>query len=204
MKKWEELKFVGEAEFNYIVKEYNNNDSAHGLDHIREVVNTAQIICQRMNCEYNEVIEIACLTHDMGANVNNRKFHEKVAKDKFFNLFDEILCLKITDALKIADCILEHRSSISDEERSSAESIIVAMADTGLPCFNNKELLDNLLIRSMKYHLEKTNSITLAFEEAKKHLKEKYGRNGYLKYGETYKKVFGDLLEKQFKLIDQL
>ena len=204
MKKWEELKFVGEAEFNYIVKEYANNDSSHGLDHIRDVVNTAQIICQRMNCEYNQIIEIACLTHDMGANVNNRNFHEKVAKDKFFNLFDEILCLKITDALKIANCILEHRSSITDEERSSAESIIVAMADTGLPCFNNKELLDKLLLRSMKYHLEKTNSITLAFEEAKKHLKEKYGRNGYLKYGETYKKVFGDLLEKQFKLIDQL
>lgn len=204
MKKWEELKFVGEAEFNYIIKEYANNDSAHGLDHIREVVNTAQIICQRMNCEYNQIIEIACLTHDMGANVNNRKFHEKVAKDKFFNLFDEILCLKIKDALQIAHCILEHRSSITDEQRSSKESIIVAMADTGLPCFNNKELLDKLLLRSMKYHLEKTNSITLAFEEAKKHLKKKYGRNGYLKYGETYKKVFGDLLEKQFKLIDQL
>lgn len=204
MKKWEELKFVGEAEFNYIIEEYANNDSAHGLEHIREVVNNAQVICNRMNYPYNQIIELACLMHDMGANVCNREIHHEVARDKFFELFDKVLALKIKDALKISDCIIEHRSSISDEKRSSKESIIVAMADTGLPCFSNKELLEKKLIRSMKYHLEKTNSITLAFEEAKKHLKEKYGRNGYLKYGETYKKVFGDLLEKQYKLIDQL
>lgn len=205
MEKWTELQFTMPSEFEAIVEKYTKNDEAHNLEHIREVIKSAQIICDKMDYKYNRIIELACLMHDMGTNLNNRENHHIYAKERFFELYDlKKICVKIQDAINIANCILEHRSSISDEERTSIESKIVAMADTGLPCLSNYQLLEKKIIRSMKYHLEKTGDITQAFEKAKQHIKDKYGRNGYLHLSDTYKKIFSDMLETQYDLIDQL
>lgn len=203
MKKWEELKFVNESEFNYIVEEYANNDINYGLDHIRKVINTAQIICKRINYPYNEIIELACLTHDMGVNNDNKEYRGLVARDIFCELFDNILCLKMADAIKIADCIIDVDKAIYEDCCKSKESSILAMSHAGLPLYDNKSLLDKVT-ECIKYYLEESNSVTEAFEKAKDHIKSKYGRHGYLIYSSEYRDIFKDLLEKQYILVDKL
>ena len=204
MNRWKELQFVNDEEFDEIVKVYEFNDKAHDLNHIHQVIKNAQIICKRMNFEYNLIIEVACLIHDAGANAYNRDNHHKVANQIFEELFNrEAIHLFFLDAIEIRNCILEHRSSFKDEDRSSIESRIVAMADSGLPCITNEELIDKLS-RSIKYHLSKGESIVEAFNSARLHLKDKYGKNGYLQYSDQYINLFGDMLEVQYRLIDEM
>lgn len=76
----------------YIFPEYEKNDKAHGIIHIKEVIRRAFELnaSLNLNLDYNVIYAIAGC-HDWGKYIDHET-HQKIAADKFIN--DEKDCVK--------------------------------------------------------------------------------------------------------------
>lgn len=101
-----------------IFPQYEENDKAHGIVHIREVIRRAFALNDtlKLGLEHNMIFAIAAC-HDLGKYINH-KIHEKIAAQTFFE--DENMCQFFSDEERIIikEAIEDHRSSKEDTPRT--------------------------------------------------------------------------------------
>lgn len=174
-----------------IFPQYSKNEQAHNIEHIKYVINRSFKFADTLgNLNYNMVYTIAAY-HDIGHYIDSKK-HEIVsgdimAKDENLKKFFSDEELKI-----IKEAIEDHRASAENEPRSIYGKI-VSTADR-----NNT--VEACLRRSYTYgkKLEPNFTDEEIFERAYKHLKMKFGENGYAKFffkDEEYESFLKDIRE---------
>ena len=158
-----------------IFPEYSKNEPAHNIDHIKYVIHRSFKFAYTLpNINYNMVYTIAAY-HDIGHHIDSKKHEfisgEIMSKDEKLKKFFSEEELKI-----IKEAIEDHRASAEHEPRS-VYGKIVSTADR-----NNT--VEACLRRSYTYgrKLEPNSTDEELFERAYKHLKMKFGENGYAKF----------------------
>lgn len=103
---------------NNVFPEYEKNDKAHGIIHIKEVIRRAFELNNslKLNLDHNMIYAIAGC-HDLGKYIDHEN-HEKIAADKFIK--DENMKKFFNDEQRqtIKEAIEDHRSSFEDVPRS--------------------------------------------------------------------------------------
>lgn len=175
---------------NNIFKEYDKNEKAHGIDHIKYVIDRSFELVNENNIDvnYNMVYVIAAY-HDIGHHIDS-KTHEIVSadimsKDKMLKKYfskDELIIIK--------EAIEDHRASSKSEPRSIYGKI-VSSADR-----NNK--VEDCLRRTYFYgkNMHPNASDDELFLRAYDVLCKKFGEGGYSKFyfkDKKYEKFLKDL-----------
>ena len=184
-----------------IFPEYQKNEKAHNIEHIKYVINRSFKFAETVdNINYDIVYTVAAF-HDIGHHIDPKK-HEIISAEimmkdenlkKFFSEWERNI---------IKEAIEDHRASSNHEPRSIYGKI-VSTADR-----NNT--VEACLMRSYTYgkKLEPDYTDEQLFERAYEHLKLKFGENGYAKFffkDEEYEKFLSDirvLLSDKNKFID--
>ena len=178
---------------NNIFPKYQKNDLGHNLEHIKFVIDRSLKFASNIdNIDYDMVYVIAAY-HDIGHYID-AKNHEKISANI---LIKDINLRKFFSEDKIktmAEAIYDHRASLEGEPRS-VYGKIVSSAD-------RNTLIETPLKRTYTYRIEHNPNDTLdeIIEESRKHLANKFGKNGYAKekmYFEDseYKKFLEDISE---------
>ena len=178
---------------------YNNNDSAHKLSHAIEVCDNFLEIDKvlKLNLDKKLMILIAYF-HDIFANVDDRKIHERKAAMYIFKnrsaLFSDLTKKEVRI---VYYAVLQHRASYKGAYYSIYSRVMNA-ADKG------KLLIDKTIIRSFKYHFDRSQDENEAIIGVFKHMKDKFGSNGYFKPDDFYLKCYKDSYDLYTKNVDNL
>ena len=172
---------------NNILPSYQKNDSGHGIEHIKYVIDRSLKFANQVdNINYDMCYVIAAY-HDIGHYID-AKNHEKVSAKML--LEDENLKKFFTEEqIKImSEAVYDHRASMDGEPRSIYGKI-VSSADRNTS-------LEVPFKRTYAYRLKHNPNDTLdqIIEESRLHLFNKYGKKGYA----TEKVYFEDLDYKKF------
>ena len=156
-----------------IIPRYDHFDAAHQRDHVNMVIQQSLEIAKHLDVDLNMVYVIAAY-HDTGLCEGREHHHEisaQIIKDdktlrKWFNE-EQIQTM--------ADAAEDHRASAKNAPRT-IYGRIVAEADR----FIDPE---TIVRRTIQYGLDHYPELgkEQQYERMMQHLKEKYGRNGYLK-----------------------
>ena len=152
---------------------YNKFDKAHQQEHVRMVISQSLELATHLNVNPDMVYTIAAY-HDTGLCEGREHHHEISAK---IIREDQNLRRWFTEEqiAVMADAAEDHRASSNHEPRT-VYGCIVAEAD---------RFIDPMAIiqRTIEYGLDHYPEMDREehFRRMKIHLKEKYGRNGYLK-----------------------
>ena len=185
-----------------IFPEYQKNEKAHDINHIKYVIERSFELIKDNNLEVNpDIVYTVASYHDIGHHIDP-KTHEKVSADimskdenlkEFFN--EE-------DLKTIKEAIEDHRASSKHEPRSIYGKI-VSSADR-----NNtvEACLKRTYFYGKKLNPEATDEEL--FERAYNVLQEKFGKDGYAKFYfkdtkyETFLKDLRDLLSDKENYIN--
>ncbi len=156
-----------------ILTRYNDFDSAHQRNHAETVINNSLRLAEYYTVDINMVYVIAAY-HDLGLCEGRERHHivsgEIMLNDKKLQKWFSQRQIKM-----MIEAVEDHRASSSCEPRSIYGKI-VAEADRDIEPMK-------ILQRTVQFGLEYYSE--LSYEEQRlrfvKHLKEKYGRNGYIK-----------------------
>ncbi len=113
-------KYVEEKVF----PEYDKNDKAHGIIHIREVIRRAFALRETLGLDLDtDMVYAIAACHDLGKYIDHET-HEKIAGDRFIK--DENMKRFFTDEQRvmIKEAIEDHRSSFADTPRSDYGKLI--------------------------------------------------------------------------------
>lgn len=180
-----------EKEYKDILNKYYSSSKSHGLDHVREVAKRALEIKYAypdIDFECDDIMIIfAGLFHDIMSETNRENHHtvgaevflKEIKNYKFFDLLTE-------DQLdKVAEAITQHRASYKGEY-SNKFCELMAAAD------RDKPDLFKIIRRSYNFIRENNSQLKEEeiLEEVKKHLIDKFSRDGYMKYPEFYAKIY--------------
>ena len=186
---------------NKVFPEYQKNEPAHNLSHIKYVIDRSFKFAQTVpNINY-DIVYVVAAYHDIGHHIDPKK-HELVSAE-IMQKDQELKKFFSEDELKIIkEAIEDHRAS-SDHEPRSVYGKIVSTADR-----NNS--VNSCLERSYFYgkKLHPEYSDDELFNRAYEHLKQKFGENGYAKFffkDEEYEKFLTDirkLLSNKEKFIE--
>ena len=156
-----------------IIPRYDHFDKAHQRDHVLMVIQQSLDIASHLDVDMDMVYAIAAY-HDTGLCEGREHHHEVSAKNikADMNLrrwFTEEQILVMADAAE------DHRASAKQEPRT-IYGRIVAEADR----FIDPEII---VQRTIQYGLDHYPELGREeqYQRMLTHLKEKYGRNGYLK-----------------------
>lgn len=118
-----DLELIEYVEKN-IFPQYEDNDKAHGIIHIREVIRRAFALNEtlKLNLNKNMIYAIAAC-HDLGKFINH-EIHEKIAADIFINDLNMKEFFSDEERVIIKEAIEDHRSSKEDEPRSDYGKLI--------------------------------------------------------------------------------
>ena len=156
-----------------IIPRYDAFDKAHQRDHVNMVIQQSMDIASRLDVDENMVYAIAAY-HDTGLCEGREHHHEVSARiiradQKLRQWFTEEQIQTMADAAE------DHRASAKQAPRT-IYGRIVAEAD---------RFIDPVTIiqRTVQYGLDHYPELgrEAQYERMVTHLKEKYGRNGYLK-----------------------
>lgn len=170
-------KLINEALRHYIeeniLPRYDDFDKAHQQEHVRMVISQSLELAARLDVDIDMVYAIAAY-HDTGLCEGREHHHETSAR---IIREDEHLRRWFTEeqVAVMADAAEDHRAS-SDHEPRSIYGRIVAEADRYI------EPRD-IIGRTMQYGLDHYPELSREehFKRMVAHLREKYGRSGYLK-----------------------
>lgn len=172
-----------------VFPEYDKNEPAHQLDHIKYVINRSFKFAQTIADIDYDIVYVVAAYHDIGHHIDPKK-HEVVSA-KMMQKDEKLKNFFSNDELKIIkEAIEDHRAS-SDHEPRSIYGKIVSTADR-----NNS--VESCLERSYFYgkRLHPEYSDEELFDRAYEHLKTKFGENGYAKFffkDEEYEKFLTDI-----------
>jgi len=169
---------------------YESNDSAHQIDHADSVCDLALLLNDRMSYGIiEEHIILAAYAHDIRSDLEGRKNPNVLAHDMIIShklaIFDTISEQAI---YLIAKAVLEHRGSYKGDYTSNL-SLLISAADRGPIDY------DIMYERSLVYNKGD-------HEGVRQHMKEKFGRTGYAKYPEFYKKMMLKEIEELYVRIE--
>lgn len=97
---------------------YEENDKAHGIVHIVEVIRRIFALNDTFNLHLDKNMLFAIASyHDLGKH-ENHQIHEKIAARKFYE--DEVMkkFFNEDERVIIRDAIMDHRSSLKDEPKT--------------------------------------------------------------------------------------
>ena len=176
----------------YIFPEYDKNEKAHGIEHIKYVIGRSLELVEENNLDVNpNIIYTVAAYHDIAHHID-RKNHEKLSAqimyedknlERFFNP-DELVIIR--------DAIEDHRASMEGEPRT-VYGKIVSSADR-----NNT--VEMCLRRTYSYgkKLDPEASDDVLFLRAYDVLNKKFGIGGYAKFyfrDKTYEEFLTELRE---------
>ncbi|MGL5312445.1 MAG: hypothetical protein ACRC92_04255 [Peptostreptococcaceae bacterium] len=172
---------------------YSECDAAHGPSHIYTVLGRYFKIYR----EYiTPKVAIIIAFHDIG-NLVDRKEHHNIGAELARECLTSLLSEDDVDDICLA--IQEHRASFKGEH-SNWFSEMIATCDRGEP-----DDISDIVVRSYKYARDKQNQDHVGgMEHALLHVKEKYGRNGYMKIPNMYKAFYGDKVEAMYNEVEAL
>lgn len=172
---------------------YGESDAAHGPAHIYQVLGRYYKIYR----EYiTPKVAIIIAFHDIG-NLVDRKKHHDIGADLTKQCLTGLLSEE--DLLDVVNAVKEHRASYTGEF-SSWFSEMISTCDRGEPD-NIYEVVKRSYIYA-RYKEKKEHMV--AVEHTLEHVKNKYGRNGYMKIPNTYMSYYGDKVEAMYKEIEAL
>ena len=114
------IKYVEEK----IFPEYDKNEKAHGIDHIKYVISRSFELVEENNLDINpNIVYIVAAYHDIAHHID-RENHEKVSADMMYA--DKNLCRFFTpeELIIIRDAIEDHRASKEGEPRTIYGKIV--------------------------------------------------------------------------------
>ena len=156
-----------------IIPRYNHFDKAHRRDHVEMVIRQSLEIAEHLDVDVNMVYAIAAY-HDTGL-CEGRERHHQVSAHIIQT--DDHLKTWFTEAQirTMADAAEDHRASAQHAPRS-IYGRIVAEADRYIDPVT-------IVLRTIQYGVDHYPELSREqhYERMVSHLKEKYGRGGYLK-----------------------
>lgn len=156
-----------------IIPLYQSFDKAHATDHVNQVIQNSLSIARGLDVDMDMVFVIAAY-HDIGLE-KGREMHEKNSKTRL--LADEQLRVwfSIGSIEVMADAVEDHRAS-NDYEPRSIYGKIIAEADRDID-------YRRILRRIVQFSVDNfpAYSFDEHFERSYLHMKDKYGKHGYLK-----------------------
>ena len=156
----------------HIIPLYDRFDKAHQRDHVRMVISQSMALAAQMDVDADMVYVIAAY-HDIGLCEGREHHHEVSAK---MLLADNELRKWFTDSQlqTMSEAVEDHRAS-SDHAPRSQYGRIVAEADRFIDP-------DTVVRRTIQYGMEHYPDLDKEghYERMVQHLREKYGRGGYL------------------------
>lgn len=157
----------------HILPKYSLFDKAHNVEHVDMVISNSMSIAKDYRVDINMVYVIAAY-HDIGL-IQGRYNHEKnsaaflLSDSKLKDWFSE-------DELRLmSEAVEDHRASCSHEPRNIYGKI-VSEADRDVDYMT-------VLTRTIQYSLANSPDYTYEqhFTRSYKHVRDKFGENGYLK-----------------------
>ena len=160
---------------NEILPQYKKNDSGHSLEHIDYVLKRCFKFSEQFgNIDFNILYTIATF-HDIAHHID-KKNHEKLSADIFYN--DEKMkeFFSEEERILIKEAIEDHRAS-SDSYPRSDYGKIISSADRSTD-------IENFLRRTHSYTLKHFPDCTKEemLKRAYDHTEQKYGKSGYAKH----------------------
>lgn len=160
---------------NEILPQYEKNDSGHSLPHIDYVLKRCFKFAEQFEkIDFNMLFAIATF-HDIAHHID-KKNHEKLSADIFYNNEKMKEFFTESERILIKEAIEDHRAS-SDSSPRSDYGKIISSADRSTD-------VDDFLRRTHAYTLKHfphcTNEEML--KRAKDHTEQKYGKSGYAKH----------------------
>ena len=156
-----------------ILPRYDHFDQAHQRDHVTMVIQQSLDIASRLDVDTDMVYAIAAY-HDTGL-CEGREHHHEVSAQII--KADQNLRQWFTEEqiLVMADAAEDHRASAKQAPRTIYDRI-VAEADRFIDP-------DTIVRRTIQYGMDHYPELSREeqYQRMLTHLKEKYGRNGYLK-----------------------
>ena len=188
---------------NDVFPVYSKNESAHGVEHIRNVIARSFELVKDNNLNVNpNIVYAVAAFHDLGHHIDPKRHEiisaEMMMKDKRLPEFFTNEELKI-----IKEAIEDHRASSESERPRSIYGEIVSSAD-------RNTTVEACLSRSYTYgkRLQPDATDEELFERAHHHLSEKFGVGGYAKFYfedkkyEQFLKDIRELLNDKQKFIE--
>lgn len=166
------LEYIGEKIFPI----YENDNGAHGISHIKQVINRSFELMRisQLNLNPNMVYVIAAY-HDLGHHIE-AKTHEKISAEMFIE--DENMKKWFTEEERniIKEAIEDHRASSNHEPRS-VYGKLVSTADRTI--MSIEEYIRRTYLYGLKHYPELSTEerVNRIYE----HLNKKYGETGYAK-----------------------
>lgn len=187
--------------FNVYGERYALNDRAHQWDHVLDVCTRALKINKALGLGLEErMIVVPALLHDLFN--EDRAQHHVLAHD--FILNDEECSIlarySAEERHEMALAALEHRSSKMPEVFSSVLAELIATSDRGLP--NLERSIQRAILYTEHNNPDMTPPEVLI--EVHAHMRDKFGRNGYVTYPELFKRYFKGELDDYYNAIDGL
>lgn len=158
-----------------ILPQYEKNDSGHSLPHIDYVLKRCFKFAEQFgNIDFNMLFAIATF-HDIAHHID-KKNHEKLSADIFYNNEKMKEFFSESERILIKEAIEDHRAS-SDSFPRSDYGKIISSADRSTD-------VDDFLRRTHSYTLKHFPHCTKEemFERAYDHTEQKYGKSGYAKH----------------------
>lgn len=155
-----------------IFPEYSKNECGHQLDHITYVIRRSLNFAATVPKANPDIAYAVAAYHDIGHHID-AFHHEKVSSQIFQQDHQIQQFFTPTECQIIAEAIEDHRSS-ADHPPRNIYGKIVATADFTID-------IDVMLRRTYAYRLRHFPNFSLEeiIEDARKHILEKYGKNGY-------------------------
>jgi len=157
---------------SHIIPRYDGFDKAHQRDHVQMVIRQSMELAERLQVDADMSYAIAAY-HDTGL-CEGRELHHEVSA-RIIRADHELRRWFTEEQIEImADAAEDHRAS-SDHEPRSIYGRIVAEADR----FIDPE---TIVRRTIQYGLDHYPTLSREehFRRMVSHLREKYGRGGYL------------------------
>lgn len=189
-------------------KHWDLNDPGHRMPHFLDVWTTSLEIAARLGMAGTFDRKAAlffALFHDLFA--WSRVNHNMLASNWFLTTDCDIVLEHYPNwddgglhpkRIMLANAIAEHRSGYKGAY-SSTFSEIMASADRGRP-----QSIETYMERAVSYRTHRGESLEQAKVGASQHLLEKFGRNGYARHPELYRKAYGAEIERMWDELDSL
>lgn len=157
---------------NNVFPNYKKNDLGHNLDHIKYVIERSLKFASTVEDINYDMVYVIAAYHDIGHYID-AKNHEKVSADMLFK-DKNLRKFFIEEEIRImSEAVYDHRASLKGEPRSIYGKI-VSSAD-------RNTLVEVTLKRTYYHRIVHTpeSSLEDIIEESRKHILEKFGRDGY-------------------------
>ena len=189
------LEYVGKN----IFPKYENDNGAHGISHIKQVIDRSFELMLKNDLKLNrDMVYVIAAYHDIG-HQRDAKTHEKISAQIFIE--DENMKKWFTEEERktIKEAIEDHRAS-SDHEPRSTYGKLVSTADRTI--MSIEEYIKRTYLYGLKNYPELSRDERVA--RVYKHLIKKYGENGYAKMYFQDDKLIEALQEIRKELKDQV